>query len=264
MFGNVGIGTATPTEKLDVTGHINSSETYKLDESTVLSNRGSENIFVGEGAGASNTTGYMNTASGHLALQSNTTGYYNTGFGAIADVSAGDLANATAIGYWAVVDSSNKVRIGNSSVTSNGGQVVWTAYSDGRYKRDVREDVPGIAFITKLRPITYHWDIHKMNDAIYGQDTTMWDGKYDIEKIKWTGFIAQDVERAAAECNYDFSGVDNSGDIKGLRYAEFVVPLVKAVQEQQKTIKDLGQENGELQAQIDELRREITEMKGTK
>ena len=27
------------------------------------------------------------------------------------------------------------------------------------------------------------------------------------------------------------AGVDNSGSVKGLRYAEFVVPLVQAVQE---------------------------------
>ena len=50
----------------------------------------------------------------------------------------------------------------------------------------------------------------------------------------YTGFVAQDVEKAARELNYDFSGVDaakNDKDLYGLRYSEFVVPLVKAVQE---------------------------------
>jgi hypothetical protein len=60
-----------------------------------------------------------------------------------------------------------------------------------------------------------------------------WDGKYDIELKKMTGFIAQEVEQAANEIEYDFSGVDapKNDDLYGLRYVEFVVPLVKAVQE---------------------------------
>jgi trimeric autotransporter adhesin len=59
-----------------------------------------------------------------------------------------------------------------------------------------------------------------------------------------TGFIAQDVEAAAKELNFDFSGVDapkNENDFYGLRYAEFVVPLVKAVQEQQGIIENQNQ-----------------------
>src|SRR6185295_6991322 len=54
------------------------------------------------------------------------------------------------------------------------------------------------------------------------------------QQIVYTGFIAQDVEKAAKEIGYDFNGVDaakNDKDLYGLRYAEFVVPLVKAVQE---------------------------------
>ena len=56
----------------------------------------------------------------------------------------------------------------------------------------------------------------------------------DKEKIIQSGFIAQEVEQAAKELGYDFSGVDapkNDKDFYGLRYAEFTVPLVKAVQE---------------------------------
>jgi hypothetical protein len=61
------------------------------------------------------------------------------------------------------------------------------------------------------------------------------------EKILYTGFIAQEVEKTARELGYDFSGVDkpqNEHSLYGLRYAEFVVPLVKAVQEQQKIIEE--------------------------
>ena len=62
------------------------------------------------------------------------------------------------------------------------------------------------------------------------------------QKILYTGFVAQDVERAAKELGYDFSGVDaakNDKDLYSLRYAEFVVPLVKAVQELSEKVQKL-------------------------
>ena len=57
------------------------------------------------------------------SLDSNTTGGQNTVLGANADVSTGALSNATAIGYGAIVNASNKIRLGNSSVTVLESQV---------------------------------------------------------------------------------------------------------------------------------------------
>lgn len=51
--------------------------------------------------------------------------------------------------------------------------------------------------------------------AAYGErDTSTWDSKYDVEKIKFTGFIAQEVEAAAEKIGYDFSGVDKPANDK--------------------------------------------------
>ena len=75
-------------------------------------------------------------------------------------------------------------------------------------------------------------------------------------QIVYTGFIAQEVEKAAQEVGYDFSGVDapkNDKDMYGLRYAEFVVPLVKAVQEQQQLLQKQQQMIQDLQKRIEEL-----------
>ena len=151
--------------------------------------------------------------------------------------------------------------MGNNSVTSIGGVVSWTSLSDGRFKRDISETVPGLDFISKLRPVTYHMDMDKMASFLKTPDSLrLKDAEAVKAKMLQSGFIAQEVEQAAKELGYNFSGVDapkNEDDYYGLRYAEFVVPLVKAVQEQQQMIEELKTVNKNLQKQIDELKTEI-------
>lgn len=214
--------------------------------------KGSNNVAVGYSAMYYNKKGNNNTALGYQAMNTNLNGSNNTIVGYDADVTSGNLSNASAIGSEAMVDANNKVRIGNASVTSNGGQVSWTAYSDARIKTKVKDNVPGLEFINLLKPITYHFDVDKQNALMGLQSYEPVEGKYDIEKIQFTGFIAQEVEAAARQINYDFSGIDKSGEILGLRYAEFVVPLVKAVQQLSAANEELKMQNEQLQNQISE------------
>ncbi|HVG16688.1 MAG TPA: T9SS type A sorting domain-containing protein, partial [Chitinophagaceae bacterium] len=75
-------------------------------------------------------------------------------------------------------------------------------------------------------------------------------------KIKYTGFVAQEVEEAAKKLDYDFSGVDapkNDEDVYGIRYSAFVVPLVKSVQEQQKQIEDQNKKLEQQEMRINQL-----------
>ena len=56
-----------------------------------------------------------------------------------------------------------------------------------------------------------------------------------------------------APAGYDFSGVkkpQNDKDHYGIAYSQFVVPLVKAMQEQQKMIDDLKKQLEDLKRQI--------------
>ena len=96
---------------------------------------GSNNTATGVMALNSNTTGINNTADGAYALGSNTTGSLNTALG----FSAGgfpDLTNATAIGANALVNASNKIRLGSSAVTVIEGQVAYTFTSDKTKKEN--------------------------------------------------------------------------------------------------------------------------------
>lgn len=60
-----------------------------------------------------------------------------------------------------------------------------------------------------------------------------------------SGFVAQEVSEAAKKAGYDFSGIAiprSENEPYGLRYTEFVVPMVKAMQEQQALIVSLQQQ----------------------
>ena len=59
--------------------------------------------------------GIANTANGNYSLNSNTTGNYNTALGYSANVSVGNLTNATAIGANTIVSASNSLILGNNA-----------------------------------------------------------------------------------------------------------------------------------------------------
>jgi hypothetical protein len=219
---------------------------------------GFANAFFGQQTGENNTTGNLNAFFGAFAGYYNTTGSKNTFIGEGAGNSSDDwqIENSTAIGYQAQVNASNHMVLGNWNVESIGGYADWTILSDSRFKKDVSNNVKGLHFILKLNPVTYHLDIRKLQQFLKAGDIDE-EVVTRKESILQSGFLAQEVEQAARESGYDFSGVDapqNEKDQYGIRYAEFVVPLVKAVQEQQNMIE--GQ-----QAIIEKLQKEIEELK---
>ncbi len=215
-------------------------------QALISSTQGAENVAVGYYALLSNDTGNYNTAVGAQSLQHNVSGECNVavGSGAGPGLGSDNLSNSIAIGCNAIVSADNTTVIGNSSMTSIGGYAGWSNLSDGRFKNNVRENVPGISFIKKLRPVTYTYNLRSF-DAFSGLDDNTTTPRYAAarkakESIVYTGFIAQEVEKAAEELNFNFSGVDKPSNDKkayGLRYAEFVVPIVQAIQEQQETIE---------------------------
>lgn len=209
---------------------------------------GYDNASFGISSLHDNTDGNGNSSFGSYSLGSNTTGSYNTAIGRFAYYVYGGYTtydNSTALGFNASISASNQVRLGSSYVTSIGGYTSWSNLSDGRFKQNVQENVPGLDFILKLKPVTYNLDVDKLNDFLHVPDSIQTISKlrtYADEKsnIQYTGFIAQEVEKTANDLGFDFSGIDkpqNEESHYSLRYAEFVVPLVKAVQEQQAIIE---------------------------
>jgi trimeric autotransporter adhesin len=196
-----------------------------------------------------NSSGTYNTAVGYYALNYNATGNGNTAIGNFSGTT-GSFDNTVSIGNNGWLNAgSNQAFIGNASTAWIGGWVGWSVYSDARIKNNIKEDVVGLDFITRLRPVTYHRSIKAMTEVTGNRETEDYPEKYDVEKVKYSGFLAQEVEQAARESGYDFSGIQapkNNKDLYSLSYEQFVVPLVKAVQEQQQEIEELKAENAQL------------------
>ncbi|MBK8506838.1 MAG: tail fiber domain-containing protein [Saprospiraceae bacterium] len=260
------------------------NDNVAIGPSSLKDNKGGRNTAMGINSLLKNTTGNYNTAIGFWALSETTSseentavgyqagknfnnGYNNVFVGANVDVDAG-YYNVVAIGQGTVVDAVNRVRIGNTATMSYGGWAGWTNLSDGRYKSDIQENVPGLDFILKLRPVTYHLQASALSLTLGENHGEEWSDQMkfalaDKQKILQTGFIAQEVESVAQSIGYDFSGVDRPGDeqgIYGLRYAEFVMSFVKAVQELKDENERLREDNHLLRKTDDLLVRRLSQI----
>jgi len=250
--GDANIGIGFQSLMYTTTG---SNNTAIGNNPMVFNTTGEKNVALGSYVLYNSTKGNKNTGIGYMSLLNIDTTSYNTALGHYTYVSL-QFTNSTALGDGTQITSDNQVRIGHN-VTSIGGPVGWTNLSDARFKRDVKDNVPGLDFILKLRPVTYYLDTEKFDRANglpedYIKEKQQATGNA-LGKIRFSGFIAQEVEQAAESIGYDFSGVDkpkNDKDFYGLRYAEFVVPLVKAVQE-------LKKENDSLKEKIDYLEKRL-------
>src|ERR1019366_5971407 len=130
--GNVGVGTTTPSAKLDVNGPINSASDYRIGENTVLTTTsnfsnvsvgflsgqdGGGNVAVGYGAGI--LSGNYNVSIGHQSNQGGE-GDNNVYIGAAAGTGGNTGDNNTFVGANAGFNaehSSNDIFIGYNSGT---------------------------------------------------------------------------------------------------------------------------------------------------
>ncbi len=132
------------------------------------------------------------------------------------------------------------------------------------------ENVSGLNFILGLRPVTFNFDMNAISNKLQENITfdkngiekhieespKMIQSREKKSKTRRVGFIAQEVESLVNKLGIDFDGVEkpeNEDDFYRLRYSEFVVPLVKGMQEQQKMIEELKNEVQELKDKLNNL-----------
>jgi hypothetical protein len=240
---------------------------------------GSDNVAIGMSSQYFNTIGNENTAVGERALYMNPSGNSNTAIGYVAGVGAPGVifnqctfiganstpiyarTNITMLGYgitdWECTGD-NQVLLGNTAVTQIRAAVTGiTAYSDARYKSNVKENVKGMDFIMNLRPVTYNTNPKELHNIWGSPDSLTQNIDFtDAQNRTSIGFLAQDVEAAAKASGFDFPGIDvpqNSNEVYTLRYTDFIMPMVKGMQEQQAMIEELLEQNANLLKRVEEL-----------
>lgn len=221
---------------------------------------GASNTAIGNGALYKNANGSTNTAIGNSALyyatsNANTAvganalftltyGENNTALGNNADISFDSLNNTTTLGYAAISTGNNQVTLGNINITAVRSAGTYGTLSDGRFKENVVENVSGLDFILQLRPVTYTINtekLHNFNNKLSKSKKMKPEEYAAASAVVHTGFIAQEVEEAANKLHFNFDGIykpTNATDNYSLSYGQFVVPLVKAVQELNKKVED--------------------------
>ncbi len=283
-YNGVEANTATGYHALysNVNGGFSVANGYKALANSTSSNGG--NTAVGYNSLVGNTSGYGNTAIGRGSGVTVTTMDSNTFAGAGADAGGNNFGNCAAFGAYATAPGEGEMMFGNGNIkglyTSSAGLF---QTSDGRFKTNIKQNVPGLEFINKLRPVTYNMDTKALDGFInagrstkpqviaHTQTQTFTDSTgtshttttttYDTipgytpnpnadfsasTSIVHSGFIAQSVDSAAKAIGYTSTIVSrpsNTNDPYALNYAEFVVPLVKAVQELSKEVDSLKAAN---------------------
>ena len=230
-----------------------------------------------ESLSALNAAVESNTAIGHQSGTALTSGQQCTFLGAEADTSGTNgptSNNQTAIGYGAVTDALNQVRLGNTAVGDIDGQVALTATSDARVKTDIRDLSLGLNFINALRPVSFtrvhpaDWpeeirdERYKRGRAVAdedGNEVIVSTPSFNVETqqpikeefdstTRSDGLIAQEVKAVCEDLGVEFNGIKESRNGKmGIQYSLLVAPLIKSVQTLSSQIETLKERIEELE-----------------
>ncbi len=243
-----GGGSMTKTEIYNVLKPSGSENTaFGVNALGTGTSTGSFNTAFGGIALYQNSTGSRNTAIGYCSLKQNTSGYDNTAIGEEALFYLSNYYNCTGLGANSAVTGSNQVQLGNANVTVYAQKALVTR-SDKRDKLDIEDSPLGLNFIMKLRPRKYRMN---SREAYFEQgkerDFTATNDGSKAGKRPHYGLVAQEVKEVMNELNVDFAGyldskIDGGEDVLSLGYAEFIAPMIKAIQQQQHMIEQLQKE----------------------
>ncbi|MGE9743863.1 tail fiber domain-containing protein [Bdellovibrio bacteriovorus] len=283
--GNVGIGTITPSAKLEVAGGLRVADgslaapsiSFSANSDTGLYHYGGEGVgVVTDGTLAVGFTPWSAYYSTSIILPNGTAVEHAIGSGSAAGLffpNAATLAVTTNGAERLRVDSAGNVGIGVTGPTSKlqvAGNITpditasknigsstlrWNniylsnapdVSSDARLKKNVKDSDLGLGFINSLRPVSWTW-----KDENQGA-------------TEHYGVIAQEAELAIAKAKGEPSDVivthNEDSDSYSVRYTELIAPIIKAVQELYRDLLDVKAANAAKDLKIRELERKNEEM----
>lgn len=280
--GFVGIGTVNPTQKLEVVGIVRATALQGDDANDLDITNGGNILFATPTGTYTFTTGgsekFRIQTDGKLGILNQAPTHELSISAGSGRINLGDHSGWTAVGvansptgpYNAIANggsylsflyattpsaaftskmvmdgSSNAFRPTNDNIMSLGAMGLrWTAVyatngaiqtSDERYKQNVTNLNYGLNEVMQLRPVSYQW---KDKNLQLGTGTNL-------------GFVAQELERIVPDLvihtnvqpDAETGKINNNyNDAYGVKYAEFVPVLTKAIQEQQAVIEQLKKE----------------------
>jgi hypothetical protein len=267
MYANAGDGWA-----LNTVTTINSSAPsdcnafgYELDFNNMQSHRDNYGTGGVYGLGITGASAYRGTAA-MLISGFGTIWQRGIAIGAVNNNSIEDTSNSNTC--WAMfgthtygidlasgVYTSSFFNLADNaySLGSSGKRwsSVWAANgtiqtSDVNAKKDIVDSPLGLDFINSLRPVAYKFKVGgNVPDEDFVDEEEPYKKAYKtVEgKRQHFGLIAQEV-KAVLPDEIDFGGwiqtdITDETSEQGLRYEEFIAPLIKAVQEQQVMIEKL-------------------------
>ena len=148
-------------------------------------------------------------------------------------------------------NSNDSITFGNGATDTvcTFGQTTWSAPSDIRLKEDIQDEVVGLDFITKLRPVTYRWKKAKdvpseMKVHVPDSEERVMNGKYNH------GFIAQEVKEVIdnnpdIKEGFDMWTEDETDGRQRIGEGALMSVMVKAVQELSAKVEELENNNKE-------------------
>ncbi|MFY0673371.1 MAG: tail fiber domain-containing protein [Bacteroidia bacterium] len=222
-YGNIALGSDALQENTTANNNI------AIGRNTLNNTKtGSNNVAIGVSAGLNNSSGTGNVFIGSYS------GYYETGSGKLhidntptsQPLIYGDFSsNILEINGVLRPGTDNSRNLGESTnrwkaVYATNGTI---QTSDVRFKENIEDLNYGLEEIMKLRSVSYNW-------------------KNDTTAKNKVGFIAQELEEVVPEVVT--IGTD-SLKTRGVNYAELVPILVNAIQEQQKIIENLENEQSD-------------------
>jgi hypothetical protein len=229
--GNVGIGTSTPSQKLEVaaTSSIASSTwsggTDFIKLNAISSSYSEQSIsFQEAGANIGAKIGVKNTANGAYDII-----FANRDTSSLTSTLT-ERMRISNVGYLLVgYTSSNgayKLQV-NSQIFATSSAI---ATSDAKFKKNVKEITGGLDMIDSLRPVQFDWKKHKTHNFVEG---------------KTVGFIAQEVREALKDQDWVGNLVksnyneETEEEFLGLAESNIIPLLVSAVKELRAEVKEL-------------------------
>jgi hypothetical protein len=266
----------------------NTSGEYNIaigNHSSYWNTIGNKNISIGSYSSNSNISGSFNISIGENALLRVKNSSYNTSIGNGTMTGPTDCENSSAFGNGADVTGSNQVQLGRSDTTVYAYGAIQNR-SDERDKANIKDiEYPYHNFIMNIRPVTFQWDMREdYREAPVEIDNPDYDPndqssqasqekitKFDIRTLseithdgsktrsrRHNGFIAQEVKKIMDDLGFDFAGYQdhskNGGDdVLSIGYEEFIPPMIKVIQDQDKEIKTLNERIDALEMLVQRL-----------